>query len=115
LSAPAVGDTVWLYNYNRGRSARTRWFACRIVGETSKSWILNVSRGAKVDKATGLLRGEIVALRRQVEFSSVAVDADIWRDENLQRVIQAVDAAGVETLKAIDDLLTKRDRAGSPT
>ena len=102
-----VGDKVWLYDANRGRTARECWFARKIESETRTSWVI---RNYKIDKATGLLRGaDVIALHRKVEFSRDAVEADIWRDENRHRVIRAIEGADIETLKAIDVLLSTRD------
>ena len=111
MGAPKVGDTVWLFNANRGRTVREHWFFVRISDATKQSWILSGGRSLKVDKATGLLRGaEVAALRRKVEFSQDVVEADIRRDENRHRLLRTVESADVDTLKAIDALL-KADAA----
>jgi hypothetical protein len=104
-----LGSEVWILNPNRrvyrkdenGRSFggpihREMWEADKIVGETSRSWIIGEWRKLKIPKK-GPWDG--------IAFSREEADQISYREDNRNRVAEMVRKASYDQLKRIEAIL----------
>jgi hypothetical protein len=91
-----VGDTVWVFDKNRrvypprvvGDGGfrfpiwREHWQPLKVVGETSRSWLLDGWDKLKVPKVN--------ADPRRFAFSQAEIDEQAWLHENHYRIISKI-------------------------
>lgn len=99
-----IGDSVWLFDINRrvyvdDQGNRTsvpvwlhHWHECKIVGETSRSWILNYFN-KKVPKKD--------ADNRQVCFCWEQVLGYAWVHNNRSKIELAIRGLSLEKLREV--------------
>jgi hypothetical protein len=106
-----VGSTVWVFDLNRRQYAkaapgrlygpiiwRSHWGPHKIVGETSRSWILDQESGLKVPK-----RGADPAW---VAFSEADIDKQAWLNENRHSIVRHLErVSDYDTLRAVAQLI----------
>lgn len=112
---PQVGDTVWVFDINRriyqkpppgkiypegGPIYREHWVAKKIIGETSRSWLVEPTwRPVKISK-----RGP----HHGICFSIKDVDDACWKNEHAHKIIGSLSANRLTK----DQLLVIADMSG---
>lgn len=116
LHAIGIGSTVWVFDINRrvygqpepGRAWgniiwREHWGPHRIVGETTRSWVLDRQGGLKVPKSG--------ADPSRFAFSQLDIDRRAWIEANRHEIKQAVgQIQDYELLKAVARLIEYRSK-----
>ena len=123
-----IGSVVWrhnesirVYDYPRGHriagpQRRPQWVEWEIRGETSRSWVaapkgLNAAMLERLGKKIPKRATPEQARQLGFALTEQAVDDDVWAHTHRHRVVRAVEAVDLATLRKVAELVGYDDKA----